>query len=266
MPEEVAVVDEVIMDDLFSEEAEPTEPVSAEDSTEPEEEEVVVEESDSKVPLDKALQEQLLAVSSELRELRTKNQDLESRINAPPQAAPKSDEKELTDADLIAIISENRDKPDVMLRVFKHVAEQTATGIADDKANKVIKDQTYNQWAGKMTEVNDSVVQADKRLTDGAFKSSVDKVIKQFSLNGHPAAEMIGAAVVTYAQMLAGGGEKEKAAPVEDRKEKGKLSLGKKGDTSAPSKKNGVAKLTPEQAKFCKDQNIDPALYAKFVR
>jgi predicted house-cleaning NTP pyrophosphatase (Maf/HAM1 superfamily) len=165
---------------------------------------------------------------------------------------------------------EHKDDEGVLLRVFKHVSEKAAEKAADEKAEKVVKDQTYSQWAGKMTQVSEAVLEKESRFSDQRFKGAVDKVVNEFSLVGHPAAEMIGAAVVTYAQLLAD--EKAEAVATEkkrvDRAVVGsKTAVTPKGDTGKQAGgKNGAAKLSPEQLRFCRDQGIDPVQYAKFVK
>jgi hypothetical protein len=78
---------------------------------------------------------------------------------------------------------------------------------------------------------------------------------------------MIGAAVVTYAQLLAD--EKAEASEKKrvDRAAGVKTAVTPRGDTGKVAVgKNGAAKLTPEQLRFCRDQGIDPVQYAKFVK
>lgn len=262
--------DVIVMDDFLAEEAGVVEEKVVDDEKVTEEEDEVVVEDLKKGTEGRLeeLQQQLMDLSLQTKQLKAENEELKRDVRGKGEL-PR-EEKELTDADLLAIMDQHKDDHGVLLRVFKHVSETAAQRIANEKAEETVKDQSYKAWADRMDQITTSVLQADQRVKDNKFNQSVQRVVKEFSLTGHPAAEMLGAAVVTYAQLLAGkegSGEAGKKGGGDAEKKPNPVSLGKKGEIgSGGGKKAGEPQLTKEQLDFCRQQGLDPKTYAKFVR
>lgn len=230
-----------------------------------EEEEVVVEGEEEDEEGEAAAGPDLAAKVQKLEtDLYTAGREIEAlraekTVPKEKDAPPKEEAAEvLSHEQLVGLIKEHGDNPDVMARVMTHIAESASEKAASKKADETVKDVNYRQWYSEHKKVNDGVV-GTYYQSSPQLKGEVGQAVKNFGLENHPLGELFVIATMEMANK-----EKVKEDAESTRTEKLKTQKGLE-KTRPGGEKKGAPKLTKEQLQVARDLEVDPKTYAKFL-
>jgi len=215
------------------------------------------------------LKQQLLDIGMEVRTLRGQLERGAEKEEKPKkkQAEPAGDE--ISDDQLLAVMEEHKDNPGVLLRVYKHLAEQAATKVATGIRDETMRDVEYQSWHRELRGHNDQVM-GPVYQTDPQAKALVADTANRLGLDKHPMGEVRAYSLIQYARRgqeveTKEAGKKAEASEakrVEDIiKHKGLDKTRPAGDKGA----KGKVSLSEEQKKVADKLGVSHAAYAKFV-
>lgn len=225
------------------------------------EDEVVIEGKETTVEVKKDDTESTLR--REISELKDEVLRLSSRKETPKETK-KDDSEKLTRGQIVAILKEHKDDPEVLLNVIEHMAEQKGAALRDE----TLKDVSYRQWHGHLAGVSNQILDEDADgylAANPKVKSGLDSYAENLGLKDHPVGKLAAYAIMRLS-------ESAKAKPKEDVKEskvgEKKETLTNKGKMDKTRTFDKLDKnygLTPEQLQVAKKFGVKPETYAKFV-
>ena len=246
---------------------EPKESKPAEEEVEIEVEEEAEKSADKGPDLkaeNERLQQQLLDVGNDIRSLKAQMEDREEEPKKGKKQAAVPEGDEISDEQLLAVMEEHKDNPGVLLRVYKHLAENAATKVATGIRDETMRNVEYQQWHRELRTHNDGVMgpvyQGNPQL-----KSVVSDTTKRLGLDKHPMGEVLAFSLIQYAKgqekETGKAGEKEAKRVEEIDKVKGLDKTRREGDKGS----KGKISLSAEQRAVADKLGVAHDVYAKFL-
>lgn len=197
-----------------------------------------------------------------IRELQDQLLQMSARVREPAEAVkPKVEEEQLTRAQLAQIISENSDKPEVLLNVIDYMTEQKTRAVK----KQAFEELSHSNWEREIAGVANRILTEDR---DGYLAANPDamkkaiQIAKNLRLEGHPAGVAAAYSLVRLIESLSGKEEKVVVPSVK------KVSSSKMDKTRslAESKRGSNKKLTKEHLEMAKRLGVkDVNLMARFI-
>ncbi len=257
------VGDDFILDELGDLDADLEEKVDSKDSED--ELEVEIEEkpkveTSETAELKRLLgetQKDLLKVSQTLHDLTSKEKE-----------TPKGKEEKLTRSQVVNILKEHKDDPEVLFNVIDYLAEEKALSTRD----KTLEDVNRKTWEGNLSGISGRILSEDKLLsTKPEHKGIIAEYAKNLGLENHPAGLLAAHAIYVLSELnkdpstLFSVYGKPTSEANSDRVDAIKRikTLDK---TKTPSVKvGGSVGLTSEEAEVAKKFGVNPKLYSRFL-
>ncbi len=171
----------------------------------------------------------------------------------------KSDEKpKLSRHQIIGILKEHGQDPEVLLNVIDYLAEEKALSTRDEALKSVSQDQ----WSSNLRGVSNRILSEDKYLqTNVELKSNLSEMSKNLGFADHPAGLL-----ATYAIYRLSEFNKESSDDVESKRVETAKRVRGMEKPRTPDAQTKQVGLSTEQLQVAKKLGVDPKLYAKFVR
>lgn len=247
------------VDDFGGEETGQSEEVSSEDQVEVEGEtaesdevEIEVEGKGTKIESEDS---KVSSLEAQIRELTNEVLKLSATKKEPvPDVVKPKTEERLTRGQLVQIMKEHADDPEVMLNVIDYLADQKTKEVRDE----TVKDLNYKQWHSNLAGTANRILAEDQ---DGYLKSNpqIKQQLKEaatnLGLSDHPVGELAAYAIMRLGEQVKGNKAPEKEVP-----NKGKMD---KTKAKPPIEKTG---LNADQLAMAKKFGVKPETYAQFVR
>lgn len=217
------------------------------------------EEKDSELAKENAkLRTQLLEIGQEVRQLKGSVEERSRREGKAPEEA--SDK--ISHEQLVGLIKEHGDNPEVMARIITHIATEEAKSIATGIRDETVKNVEYQNWFRELKAHSTGVMQP---IYESAPESrgAVVETAKRLGIDGHPMGELLAYSLIEYARRQ---GSVAKEAADADRatkldKEKGLDKTRTAGDKGS----KGKIALSKEQREIADKLGVSHATYAKFI-
>ena len=244
---QIFAVDDIETDEVVDETAEP--------ETEPEVEiegksGAVEKESDPTVDLRKEIQE----LKSEILKISARKE------TAPPPTKEEKEEK-LTRSQIVGILKEHKDDPEVLANVIEYLAEQKANSTRDE----TLKDVNHRQWHTNLSGIANKILHDDEDgylAANPKVGTALDTYAENLGLREHPVGKLAAYAIMRLSEQVeASVKEKDKPAKAETKSTTRVMDKTRAFDQL--DKKKG---LTAEQLKVAQKFGVKPETYAKFIR
>jgi hypothetical protein len=240
------------VDDIDTEEVVAPEPEAEKpDETEIEVEgkkDVDVEESETK------------KLNKELQELKGEILKLSQKKDVVPPPKAETPEK-LTRQQIVGILKEHKDDPEVLANVIEYLAEQKATDIKDS----TVKDMNYKQWSSNLSGIASKILHDDEDgylAANPKVSGSLNEYAENLGLRDHPVGKLAAYAIMRLSEQV-------KAKPVEDvksTKAETKPSTRVMDKTRTFDQLSKAKGLTADQLAVAKKFGVKPETYVKFLR
>lgn len=211
------------------------------------------------------LQQQLLDIGTEVRVLRAQLED-KGEEEKKPKGSKKAAEpagEEISDDQLLAVMEEHKDNPGVLLRVYKHLAEQAATKVATGIRDETMRDVEYQTWHRELRTHNDQVMEPVYQA-EPKMKAVVSDTVNRLGLKDHPMGGILAYSLIQYAR-----GQQKETSKADEKEAKRVEELTKvKGldkTRTSGDKVKGKVSLSEEQKKVADKLGVSHEAYAKFV-
>ena len=202
-------------------------------------------------------QKDLLKVSQSLHDLTTKEKE-----------TPKGKEEKLTRSQVVNILKEHKDDPEVLFNVIDYLAEEKAVSTRD----KTLEDVNRKTWEGNLSGLSGRILAEDKFLsTKPEHRGIVAEYARNLGLDKHPAGQLAAHAIYVLSELnkdpstlfsVYGKPTSEANSERVDAIKRTK-TLDK---TKTPSAKvGGGVGLSSEEAEIAKKFGVNPKLYARFL-
>ena len=202
-------------------------------------------------------QKDLLKVSQSLHDLTTKEKE-----------TPKGKEEKLTRSQVVNILKEHKDDPEVLFNVIDYLAEEKAVSTRD----KTLEDVNRKTWEGNLSGLSGRILAEDKFLsTKPEHRGIVAEYARNLGLDNHPAGHLAAHAIYVLSELnkdpstlfsVYGKPTSEANSERVDAIKRTK-TLDK---TKTPSAKvGGGVGLSSEEAEIAKKFGVNPKLYARFL-
>ena len=202
-------------------------------------------------------QKDLLKVSQSLHDLTTKEKE-----------TPKGKEEKLTRSQVVNILKEHKDDPEVLFNVIDYLAEEKAVSTRD----KTLEDVNRKTWEGNLSGLSGRILAEDKFLsTKPEHRGIVAEYARNLGLDNHPAGHLAAHAIYVLSELnkdpstlfsVYGKPTSEANSERVDAIKRTK-TLDK---TKTPSAKTGGSVgLSSEEAEIAKKFGVNPKLYARFL-
>ncbi len=194
-----------------------------------------------------------LELAQQLQNIRRQTAPLD--VVKPPDA-PEGEK--LSRTQLLAIVKEHKDDPEVLLNVIDYISEQKALGIRD----KTVEDIDQRTWHTNLSSIENRAISEDPVLSKRPdIVEKLPAMAAALRIDKHPFGRYL--AYLAYRAGNDTGGAAEAAAAaeatrVEDLKKKKGLD-----PTKVPTKK--TVTLTKEQADMAQRFGVSPQTYARFI-
>jgi len=176
--------------------------------------------------------------------------------------APKTEK--LSRSQLVAILKEHKDDPEVLFNVAEYIAEQKALETRD----ATMKDVNYRTWSSNLSGMANRIISEDEDgylAANPKVKGGLDEYATNLGLGDHPIGKLAAYAIFRLSDSV-----KAKVAVKTDVKsdktEKVDLNKGKMDKTRPMAMKDKTQGLSAEQLTIAKKFGVKPETYAKFVR
>jgi len=211
-----------------------------------------VEKEESEVSI---LQKEINSLKDEILKLASRK---------PEKLDSKEDKKEkLTHAQLVNIIKENKDNPEVIANVIKYIAEDTASEIK----NKTMEEVSHKQWASNLSGLASQIISSDEDgylAANPKLKGELDEMSKNLGLSDHPVGKL--AAYSIFRLMEGAKAIKEKGSQSDKAKTTSTTNQSRVMDKTRTSGQTGKVTLSPAQLAVAKKFGVKPETYAMFVK
>jgi len=203
------------------------------------------------------LRAQMLQLGQEIKSLKDRAGD---ERKGESKAEPASDK--ITHEQLVGLIKEHGDNPEVMARIISHIASTEAKEIATGIRDETVKNVEFQNWFRELKTHSNAVMQPVYEAAP-EFRSAVGETAKRLGIDGHPMGELLAYSLLEYAKRQ---GETVKEAANADRakKIKDEKGLDKTRPTGDKGAKGKVA-LSKEQKEIADKLGVSHATYAKFI-
>lgn len=239
-------VDDIETEGEVTEEKEPKEPDEPEIEVEGKKQ-IDVEETETK------------RLNREVQELKGEILKLSSRRE--PTAEVKPTDEKLTRQQIVGILKEHKDDPEVLANVIEYLAEQKATAIKDD----TVKDMNYKQWSSNLSGIAGKILHDDE---DGYLAAnpkvggSLGEYAENLGLRDHPVGKLAAYAIMRLSEQVKVKSKADEKSSKTEVKPSTRVM-----DKTRTFDQLGKAKgLTTDQLAAAKKFGVKPETYAKFVR
>ncbi len=220
--------------------------------------EVEIEGKRAKVEVEET---ELSKVRKELQDVKDELLKVSVRKETKPDTKKVDVPEKLTRSQIVGILKEHKDDPEVLLNVIEHMAEQKAEATRDT----TLKDVNYRQWHSNLSGISNRILSDDEDgylAANPKVKNGLDEYAENLGFKDHPVGKLAAYAIMRLSETV-------KAKPKGDDKstegDKGK-DKGKMDKTRAFDKLDKNLGLTPEMLAAAKKFGVKPETYAKFVR
>jgi hypothetical protein len=242
---------------IFSvDEIETEESVGEEKETEPTEPEVEIEGKKDVV----TDEDPTKVLRQEINELKTEIIKLSSRKD-PVEVKQEPGKEKLTRTQIVAIMREHKDDPEVLANVIEYLAEEKANAIKD----KTVEDMNLNTWRSNLSGVANRILSEDEDgylAANPKVKADLDGYADNLGLKDHPVGRLAAYAIMRLSEQAKAKSKEEKPSS----KAEGKPSTRVMDKTRTFDQLDKVKGLTAEQLSVAKKFGVKPETYAKFVR
>ncbi len=243
------------VDDINLEDAE-----KAKETKEPESDELEVEVEGKEAEIKtetletEKLQKEIAELKGEILKISTKK---ETKLEPKKADAPEK----LTRSQIVGILKEHKDDPEVLLNVIEHMAEQKAEATRDT----TLKDVNYRQWHSNLSGISNRILSDDEDgylAANPKVKAGLDEYAENLGFKDHPVGKLAAYAIMRLSEMakVKSKGD-DKSAEGDKGKDKGKMDK-----TRAFDRLDKNLGLTPEHIAAAKKFGVKLETYAKFVR
>ena len=222
-------------------------------------------EVEGKTPAVETEEGELAKARKEIAALKDEILGLTAYVKKPKEeelVQPKKEpEEKLTRGQIVNILKEHKDDPEVLFNVIEHLAEQKALATRDE----TVKDISYRQWHDNLSGLSNKILTEDSDgylAANPKIKDSIAEYSKNLGLSDHPVGRLAAYAIIRLSELVK---DKPKEEVDSSKDTTTKTTLRTMDKTKIPSTKDGNLGLTPEQMAFAKKQGLDPKIYAKFV-
>jgi hypothetical protein len=219
-------------------------------------------EGESKEPSISQDKSEVDSLKEEVRKLQTQIVDLTSKVKKPSKEEVSVEKKpeKLSRGQLIGIIKEHKDDPDIILNVIEHVAEQIASEIKDT----TVRDLNQKTWSDRLSGYANQIIAED---TDGFLaanpniKSQLPDMAINLGMGDYPAGQLAAYAIYRLTEQL----KSKSSEDAESERERSIKSRKIDGTRKTPTGKQAI-QLTQVHLDAAKKFGVKPETYAKFLR
>lgn len=205
-------------------------------------------------------QKELLKVSQTLHSLTTKKEE--------PTKVKGEEKEKLTRSQIVGILKEHKDDPEVLFNVIDYLAEEKALSTRD----KTLEDVNRRTWEGNLSGISGRILAEDKLLsTKPEHKDIIAEYARNLGLDNHPVGHLAAHAIYVLSELnkdpsaLFSVYGKPTSEANSDRVDaiKRTKTLDK---TKTPSVKvGGSIGLSSEEMEVAKKFGVNPKLYSRFL-
>jgi hypothetical protein len=206
---------------------------------------------------------------SEVAELKKQIQELQSDLlniskRQDARVEPKLEAKteKLTKGQLVAILKEHKDDPEVLLNVAEYIAEQKALETRD----ATMKDVNYRTWSSNLSGMANRILHEDEDgylAANPRVKGGLNEYANNLGLGDHPIGQLAAYAILRLSDSVKAKSKSDVKSEVEKVVDPNKGKMDKTRLTAIKDKNMG---LSTEQLTVAKKFGVKPETYAKFVR
>ncbi len=238
------------------------------DEKEEEKEEVVVKEEKEEPEIEVEGETKISSDVSEVAELRKQVQSLQGdllKISLEKRELVKPDvqkKERLTRPQLIAIMKEHKDDPEVLLNITEYLAEQKAEEIKD----ATMKDVNQRQWYSNLSGMENKIFSEDEDgylAANPKVKGQLNEYATNLGLGDHPLGKLAAYAIFRLSETVKGKGVSKQV--VKPDGEKADANKGKMDKTRLTTVRNKEQGLSAEQLAMAKRFGVKPETYSRFV-
>jgi hypothetical protein len=247
------------------------------DEAEPEEQEETQEEQEEPGEPEAEQPEEapdpLAEFKASLEDQKKENERLQKEVNrlgyalrTASKTEKKSDEPQFTEAQLLQILKQHQDEPEVALQVMKEIAKQSAKGIEASTEKKAEIQQTRGQ-----IETYIGSVFPDWKSEESPIRAGIEKAKSMYHLEDHPLGDELALGMIEFQRIPAiikaevERVQKDALGKSAEQKRKQSIAAGK--PTPSTGKKGaGESPLSTTELETAKKLGINPQKYAKFLK
>lgn len=224
----------------------------------PEETEIEVEGKETKVEPEKNEVAELKATIQELqKDLLKLSLNKKETLPAPTEQK----QEKLTKAQLVQIMKEHKDNPEVLANVIEYMAEQKANETRD----ATMKDVNQKQWHSNLSGMANRIISEDEDgylAANPKVSSQLDEYAQNLGMGDHPVGKLAAYAILRLSESV-----KAKSSKVEETKPDATptTTKGKMEKTRLAAIRDKNQGLSTEQLAMAKRFGVKPETYAKFV-
>ena len=206
---------------------------------------------------------------SEVAELKKQIQELQSdllkvstRQEARVEVKPEAKTEKLTKGQLVAILKEHKDDPEVLLNVAEYIAEQKALETRD----ATMKDVNYRTWSSNLSGMANRILSEDEDgylAANPRVKGSLNEYASNLGLGDHPIGQLAAYAIMRLSDSVKAKSNADVKSPAEKVVDPNKGKMDKTRLTAMKDKNMG---LSADHLAAAKKFGVKPETYAKFVR
>ena len=197
----------------------------------------------------------------EVQELKDEILKLSVRKESKPDTESKEKPEKLTRAQIVGILKEHKDDPEILLNVIEHMAEEKASSTRDE----TVKDLNYKQWHSNLSGIANRIMADDEDgylAANPKVKGGLKEYAENLGLKDHPVGQLAAYAIMRLSESVKAKSKVDDKSTMDDiTKDKGKMDK-----TRAFDKLDKTLGLNSEQLAAAKKFGVKPETYAKFVR
>lgn len=192
-----------------------------------------------------------------------KDEILKISVRKETKLETKPDEKpeKLTRSQIVGILKEHKDDPEVLLNVIEHMSEQKAEATRD----ATLKDVNYRQWHSNLSGIANRIMSEDEDgylAANPKVKGGLDEYAENLGLKDHPIGKLAAYAIMRLSEATKAKSKVDDKSTKDDAtKDKGKMDK-----TRTFDKLDKTLGLNPEHIAAAKKFGVKLETYAKFVR
>jgi len=203
---------------------------------------------------------------SEVAELKKQIQEMQTELlNVSKKQTAKVDApktEKLSRSQLVAILKEHKDDPEVLFNVAEYIAEQKALETRD----ATMKDVNYRTWSSNLSGMANRIISEDEDgylAANPKVRGGLDEYATNLGLGDHPIGKLAAYAIFRLSDSVKAA---VKSDVKSDKMEKVDPNKGKMDKTRPMAMKDKTQGLSMEQLTVAKKFGVKPETYAKFVR
>jgi hypothetical protein len=207
---------------------------------------------------------------SEVAELKKQVQEMQAELlNVSKKQTAKVEPdvpktEKLSRSQLVAILREHKEDPEVLFNVAEYIAEQKALETRD----ATMKDVNYRTWSSNLSGMASRIISEDEDgylAANPKVKGGLNEYATNLGLGDHPIGQLAAYAIFRLSDSVKAKGA-IKSDVKSDKMEKVDPNKGKMDKTRPTTIRDKSQGLSADQLAVAKKFGVKPETYAKFVR